>query len=368
MKTNPIQSARKRKMLLVLPALVIPFVTLLFWSFGGGSAAGKTDTVPLGINTRLPDASLSKDSTLNKMSYYDRALADSSKIREQMRADPYSRTKADSIRSLLPLNNGGIAADEQLSMVGNDSPAGNAAQISQKIARLQRVMNEPEARPAVAAERRATPEAADEKKKEAGTIATPDPEMQQMNGLLEKILDIQHPERVSTREEGPVEKQPERFAAVPAVIDGDQKIVQGSVIRLKLLDSVTLNGQFIPKGHLLFGSGELFNQRVKLRIRLVRLGYQVIPVDLSIYDMTDGMEGINVPEAITDETMRDGAASGIQSVQLMSMDPSMNAQLANAGVNAAKGLFSKKVKRVKGKLQGGHLILIRDNKRTVVDQ
>jgi len=49
-------------------------------------------------------------------------------------------------------------------------------------------------------------------------------------------------------------------------------------------------------------------------------------------------------------------------MELMSMDESMGAQAATAGINAAKGLFSKKIKRVKGKLKGGHQLLLRVNK------
>jgi hypothetical protein len=42
-------------------------------------------------------------------------------------------------------------------------------------------------------------------------------------------------------------------------------------------------------------------------------------------------------------------------MELMSLDPSMSAQLAGASINAAKGLFSKKVRRVKGELRNGQL-------------
>ena len=45
----------------------------------------------------------------------------------------------------------------------------------------------------------------------------------------------------------------------------------------------------------------------------------------------------------------------------MSFDPSLTAQLTTAGVNTAKGLFGKKLKRVKGKLKDGHTLLLRDN-------
>jgi hypothetical protein len=71
------------------------------------------------------------------------------------------------------------------------------------------------------------------------------------------------------------------------------------------------------------------------------------------------MEGISVPEAVTGDALRDGAVNGVQTMDIMSFDPSMSAQLATAGINTAKGLLSKKVKRVKGKVKNGHQILLR---------
>ncbi|MEN0057151.1 MAG: conjugative transposon protein TraM, partial [Mucilaginibacter sp.] len=79
-------------------------------------------------------------------------------------------------------------------------------------------------------------------------------------------------------------------------------------------------------------------------------------------DMTDGMEGISVPEAVTSDAMKDGAVNGVQNMDVMSFDPSVTAQLTTAGINTAKGLFSKKIKRVKGKIKDGHQVLLRDNK------
>lgn len=64
---------------------------------------------------------------------------------------------------------------------------------------------------------------------------------------------------------------------------------------LRLLDSIVLNGQTIPKGHLIYGICDLVNQRLILDIKNIRIGNSIVPVDLSVFDM-DGMKGINVPE------------------------------------------------------------------------
>jgi len=183
-----------------------------------------------------------------------------------------------------------------------------------------------------------------------------------MNGLLEKILDIQHPDRIKEKTDQASDEPTNKFKAIPAVIDGKQKITEGSVVRVKLLDTVTLNGQLIPKGQLIYGKGTLYNQRLILNLKIVRIGHNIIPVDLTVYDMNDGLEGIDVPEAITGDAVKSGAADGVQGMEFMSLDPSITTQLAGAGLNTAKGLFSKKVKRIRAKLKDGHPLLLRDNK------
>lgn len=83
---------RKRKMMLALPLLVVPFLTLAFWALGGGKAnAGKQTTVNnlTGLNLHLPDPKLKKETILDKLGFYDKADKDSLKLKEEMRNDPY---------------------------------------------------------------------------------------------------------------------------------------------------------------------------------------------------------------------------------------------------------------------------------------
>lgn len=361
---------RQRKVLLALPLLVLPFLTMFFWALGGGKvnpAEAKADTTK-GFNMNLPDAVLKGGKDLNKLSYYDKAAADSVKLMEQMKSDPYYHQAADSAARLqLPGNsqpawrNG--TAVQPSKLTGGNVQAANEAQVYQKLAQLQTAINKP-VQPAKASPALIAGNDAVSKLQQVGQQKSEDPELKQMNGLLEKIMDIQHPDRVKEKTDPQAkELENKRFKAIPAVIDGKQKITQGTVVRLRLLDTVTINGQLIPKGQLIYGSGNLYNQRLTMNIKIIRMGTSILPVDLTVFDMTDGLEGICVPEAITGDAVKDGAASGVQGLEFMSLDPSVGTQLAGAGVNAAKGLFTKKVKRIKAKLKDGYALLLRDNKK-----
>lgn len=358
---------RRRKFLLVLPIITLPFITLLFWVAGGGKAeavqAGLSKSQ--GLNTKVPDAKLKEDSTLNKMNYYDRAASDSAKLRQMMKADPYYKEhfSNDSTAVRLPASN--ISGQRLINEPAPPSTVHGTQAVetalNRKLARLQETIDQPATHPEVVTTTNLKSSIVEPSYSRVSTNRE-DPELRQMNNLLERILDIQHPDRLLQKaDSNATSGENTRFKAIPAVIDGKQKITEGTVVRLKLLDTVTINGQLVPKGQLLYGTGRLYNQRLALTIRLIRMGNMILPADLTVFDMTDGLEGISVPEAVTGDAVRSGAVNGVQSMELMSLDPSFSAQLAGAGVNAAKGLFNKKVKRIKAKLSDGHLLLLRNN-------
>lgn len=367
MKTTnlSLQNQRQRKFLLAMPLIVFCFTTLLFWALGGGQPEQAKAAENKGLSMKLPTAIIAADQTGDKMSFYDQARTDSLKKQQLRKADPYSQSKADSVSAFSGVSPGGAFSPHQPAFGGTDygtgtnSPAINEARISQRLSQLQAVVNKPQAQPVNPPVKRTAPALPDSLLKP--TAAAEDPELKQMNGLLEKILDIQHPDRVKAAAEKGSGIAVKKFRAIPAVVDGTQKIVQGTVVCLKLTDTVTLGGQLYAKGQRIYGSGMLSNQRYTLNIKSIHVGYNFYPVDLTVFDQTDGLEGISVPEAITGDAMRDGASSGVQNMDVMSFDPSMTAQLTTAGINTAKGLFGKKIKRVKGKIRDGHALLLRDN-------
>ena len=94
---------RKRKMMLVLPLLVIPFLTMAFWALGGGTGGKNRNPIETaGLNLNLPDAQLKDDKGENKLSFYDKADKDSLELLEQIKNDPFYLSKQDSFAS--PVN------------------------------------------------------------------------------------------------------------------------------------------------------------------------------------------------------------------------------------------------------------------------
>lgn len=95
---------------------------------------------------------------------------------------------------------------------------------------------------------------------------------------------------------------------IKAMIDQTTKAQDGSRLRFKLLDDVTVSGVDIKKGTYLYGTVVGFGaQRVKVEVNSILYKDQFIKVKLSVFDL-DGMEGFYVPASAFREFMRDAAA------------------------------------------------------------
>ncbi|RYZ18716.1 MAG: conjugative transposon protein TraM, partial [Chitinophagaceae bacterium] len=77
----------------------------------------------------------------------------------------------------------------------------------------------------------------------------------------------------------------------------------------------------------------------------------------------DGMDGISVPESLAGEVTRLATERAIEGVALPSLDPSIGAKAASAGIEAAKALLNRKTKQIRIILKGGYRILLRDEKQ-----
>ncbi|MDB5119750.1 MAG: conjugative transposon TraM protein [Sphingobacteriales bacterium] len=373
------ETLRKRKFLMVLPLLMLPFITVAFWALGGGK--GKNITISTmnhrGFNTDLPQAKFITEEKDDKFSVYEASARELQKTNKENK-QPFRDLDFPSQKS-----------DEDE----------NAEKIDSRISEIHAVLQKQNTSSPIATE-------SNEKSKPANSKSTmtadvnrleammksmqqgnsEDPEMAQLNSVLEKILEIQNPQRNSKPNKGSINNSKNAFAvqvvdtssnlqgvyamtsggklfntkkSIHATIHQNQEIVSGSVIKLRLLDSISLNRVVIPKNEFVYGIAKLDGERLKISIETLRIGDLILPVSLTAFDL-DGLEGLYVPGSITREATKNGAEDAIQSLQIMSMDPSITAQVAGAGVQAAKGLFGKKVKQVRVKVKAGYDLLLRD--------
>jgi conjugative transposon TraM protein len=434
MKSYSEKFKKQRKFLLVLPLLALPFITMAFWALGGGH---KVQPLPqkeqqAGFNTELPEAKL-PTGNLDKMSLYRIAEQDSQALREARMQDPYARyddtqTNSSANDTNTPVNGpSAIYSDGYDSYTGMYSnPDPNEVKVRRKLAQLENALNTPPADTDIFSVKDLTEPSeigsADsmEAKLEqlmSGTQqqGSTDPELKQLDGMLEKILDIQHPGRIQQQLKAQSEKQRGQafpvtttanagtasllqrpfipdlpddsvlsFAsslqlnafydltqpasqdnltrqAIPAVVHETQTLVSGATVKLRLMQDVYIAGTLIPKNTFVYGSCTVTGERLDIQVKDIRYGNHIFPVSLTVFDM-DGLEGIRVPGAITRDAVKEGTDQAIQGLQLMDMNPSLGAQAAGAGVEAIKGLLGRKAKLVQVTVKAGYPVLLVDKK------
>lgn len=336
----------KRRVLLVLPFVILPFLALGFYALDGGKGPD-SDPVLAGINPDLPSAKFKKDDPVDKMGFYESSSKDSlSKHVEGGLAPGYgsferpgevqakSREIDDRLKRITQeLEN----TTQDPKPLRQGSPQKETGGIKGDVDRLELLMKTMQA-----------PKGEDE-------------ELKQLTSLMEKIAEVQNPQAVKLSGVNSEAASSEvLFSAIRALVLDKQVLQQGSSMQVKLLDSVLLSGVMIPPGTMLFGLCQLTNQRLLLDIKTIRIENRIIPVDLTLYGL-DGIKGIFAPEAVVSGALNAGTDNAVRGMNVISMDGSMGAQVAGAGIDAAKSLFSKKVKRVKIKIRAGMPVLLRNN-------
>ena len=76
-----------------------------------------------------------------------------------------------------------------------------------------------------------------------------------------------------------------------ACIHGNQTVISGQGVRMRLLEAMRVGKHVLPKNSLLIGEGRIQGERLHVNILQVEYGGTIIPVKLAVYD-NDGQEGI----------------------------------------------------------------------------
>jgi len=152
---------------------------------------------------------------------------------------------------------------------------------------------------------------------------------------------------------------------IKAMIDRTTKAHEGTRLRFKLLDDVTVKGIRLKKGSYLYGIVTGFGQqRVKASITSILVGNKFIKVDLSVFD-NDGMEGFYVPESTFREMVKDaGSNVAAQSVQFDvngtgSLSPEIIALQALQNMyQSASSAVSKNIRKNKAKIKYNTIVYL----------
>ena len=159
---------------------------------------------------------------------------------------------------------------------------------------------------------------------------------------------------------------------IKAIIDENVKAVDGSRVRLRLLDDIEINEVVVPKGTYIYALMSGFgSQRVKGSVKSILIHDELIKVNLSIYD-TDGLEGLYVPSSSFRETSKDVASGAMSNTSsLTSSNTSGGNALTQWGNQAISNIvqktsnaLGKSIKKNSAKLKYGTFVYLINGRET----
>ncbi len=386
-------------MLLWLPLIVVPVLAVGFHKLDGGKGLDGEGAAKAqrGINMTLPLAQFEKKNKLaDKLGAYQKADADSAKYRARLKRDPYVTRVTDTLtdkHSVLP--------------VGLERRDDRAEGVLKQVAALQEQLQKRQtdgiavvhagrgdsntARPGLSQVRMLT------ERLQSQRNVSPDPDMDRIERVLDKLNRVEHPGEdrdTSIRPPAvaalPVERpgveqtvgsieatrvgstgfieigetteaDTGRELALAAVIDGEQTVTAGQTVELRLTEEAVVGGVRLPRDQQLSGKASLSGERVLITISSIRAGRLLMPVALEVYGL-DGLPGIPAKGSITREASKESAQEAMTGLGLASLDPSLSAQAASAGLQFAKSVASRKIRLVRVSLPSGYKVLLKNVK------
>lgn len=154
---------------------------------------------------------------------------------------------------------------------------------------------------------------------------------------------------------------------IRAMIDQTTKAKEGTRLRFKLLDDITVTNTKLKKGTYLYGTVTGFGQqRVKATITSILVGDKFINVKLSVFD-NDGMEGFYVPESSFREFVKDASSSAVQqNINFQSEDgygsgisgEALALQALQNVYNSASSAISSNIRKNKAKIKYNTIVYL----------
>lgn len=150
--------------------------------------------------------------------------------------------------------------------------------------------------------------------------------------------------------------------SIRAVVQETQVVTGETGVRVRILEDAKTPNRTIPKGTVLTATAKFLNGRLQLKVTSVELEGNIIPVDITIYDI-DGQQGLYVPyspemNALTEIAANMSQTSGTSIMMTRSAGQQVAGDLSRGVVQGVSGYFSKKVRTHKVTLKAGHQVFL----------
>ncbi len=150
--------------------------------------------------------------------------------------------------------------------------------------------------------------------------------------------------------------------SIKACVHEAQTVVGETGVRLRLLEPAKTPQRTIPKGTIVTANAKFQGGRLQLKITSVELEGNIIPVDITIYDL-DGQQGLYVPyspemNALTEMAGNMSQTGGTSVMLTQNAGQQVAADLSRGVVQGISGYFAKKVRTPKVTLKAGYQVFL----------
>ena len=161
---------------------------------------------------------------------------------------------------------------------------------------------------------------------------------------------------------GSIEQVVQPKNSIKASVHETQTIVGETGVRLRLVEPAQTPQRTIPKGTIVTANAKFQGGRLQLKITSIELEGNIIPVDITIYDL-DGQQGLYVPyspemNALTEMAGNMSQQSGTSLMLTQNAGQQVAADLSRGVVQGISGYFAKKVRTPKVTLKAGHQVFL----------
>ena len=161
---------------------------------------------------------------------------------------------------------------------------------------------------------------------------------------------------------GSVEQVVQPKNSIKACVHDAQTVIGETGVRLRLLEAAQTPERTIPKGTVVTANAKFQGGRLQLKITSLELDGNIIPVDITIYDL-DGQQGLYVPyspemNALTEMAGNMSQTGGTSLMLTQNAGQQIAADLSRGVVQGISGYFSKKVITPKVTLKAGHQVFL----------
>lgn len=148
-----------------------------------------------------------------------------------------------------------------------------------------------------------------------------------------------------------------------ACIHGDQTVVTGSTVRMRMMEDAVVCGMKIPANTLFYGVATLGANRLEVVVNNLKVGNTISPVSFVIFD-NDAMEGLNLPNNMKAQAAKRMQQGLVQNIDMpLASIGTMTSEITsavNATTQIAKQILNMKLSQVKVHLKSNYQMYIQE--------